>query len=201
MAVAVPAARAAVAAPAQAPAALVRAQAALARAAVALVPAVAALLRAAVARVRAAGAPVRARVAPAVAQGNRHRRGRSCRWQRRLCQYRWHDADRRRNWFRRRGRPRCGRNLGDRRELWDGGKLRGDNGTTHAAAGGEAHGSGVEPWQLLRWESHGDQLGKPGASQTFIKALHAAGFNTLRLPLTWTDHIGAVPTSPSTRPG
>ena len=36
--------------------------------------------------------------------------------------------------------------------------------------------------------------GNPAPTQTFIKALHAAGFNTLRLPVTWTDHIGAAPT-------
>jgi endoglucanase len=37
-------------------------------------------------------------------------------------------------------------------------------------------------------------FGNPAPTQTFIKALHAAGFNTLRLPVTWTDHIGAAPT-------
>ena len=36
--------------------------------------------------------------------------------------------------------------------------------------------------------------GNPTPSQTLIKAVHAAGFNTLRLPVTWTDHIGAAPT-------
>jgi endoglucanase len=35
--------------------------------------------------------------------------------------------------------------------------------------------------------------GNPTPSQTLIQAVHAAGFNTLRLPVTWTDHIGAAP--------
>jgi endoglucanase len=36
--------------------------------------------------------------------------------------------------------------------------------------------------------------GNPTPSQTLINAVHAAGFKTLRLPVTWTDHIGAAPT-------
>jgi endoglucanase len=36
--------------------------------------------------------------------------------------------------------------------------------------------------------------GNPAPTQTFINALHAAGFKTLRLPVTWTSHIGAGPT-------
>jgi endoglucanase len=36
--------------------------------------------------------------------------------------------------------------------------------------------------------------GNPAPNQTLINAVHAAGFNTLRLPVTWTDHIGAAPT-------
>ena len=36
--------------------------------------------------------------------------------------------------------------------------------------------------------------GNPAPTQTFINAVHAAGFKTLRLPVTWTDHIGAGPT-------
>jgi endoglucanase len=35
--------------------------------------------------------------------------------------------------------------------------------------------------------------GNPTPSQAFITALHSAGFKTLRLPVTWTDHIGAGP--------
>jgi len=31
--------------------------------------------------------------------------------------------------------------------------------------------------------------GNPAPNQTLINAVHAAGFNTLRLPVTWTDHI------------
>jgi endoglucanase len=35
--------------------------------------------------------------------------------------------------------------------------------------------------------------GNPTPSQTLIKAVHAAGFKLLRLPVGWTDHIGAGP--------
>ena len=35
--------------------------------------------------------------------------------------------------------------------------------------------------------------GNPTPNQTLIKAVHAAGFNTLRIPVTWTNHIGAAP--------
>lgn len=36
-------------------------------------------------------------------------------------------------------------------------------------------------------------FGNPAPNQTLIDAVHAAGFKTLRLPVTWTDHIGAAP--------
>jgi endoglucanase len=35
--------------------------------------------------------------------------------------------------------------------------------------------------------------GNPAPSQTLINAVHSAGFKTLRLPVTWTDHIGPAP--------
>src|SRR5262245_40912436 len=35
--------------------------------------------------------------------------------------------------------------------------------------------------------------GNPTPNQTLIKAVHAAGFKTLRIPVTWTTHIGAGP--------
>ena len=35
--------------------------------------------------------------------------------------------------------------------------------------------------------------GNPTPNQTLIKAVHAAGFQTLRIPVTWTTHIGAGP--------
>jgi len=35
--------------------------------------------------------------------------------------------------------------------------------------------------------------GNPTPSQTLINAVHTAGFKTLRLPVTWTNHIGAAP--------
>jgi endoglucanase len=36
-------------------------------------------------------------------------------------------------------------------------------------------------------------FGNPTPTQSLIDAVHAAGFQTLRLPVTWTDHIGASP--------
>ena len=36
--------------------------------------------------------------------------------------------------------------------------------------------------------------GNPAPNQTLINAVHAAGFKTLRLPVSWTTHIGAAPT-------
>jgi endoglucanase len=35
--------------------------------------------------------------------------------------------------------------------------------------------------------------GNPTPTQTIITAVHAAGFKTLRLPVTWTNHIGGSP--------
>ena len=35
--------------------------------------------------------------------------------------------------------------------------------------------------------------GNPTPTQTLINAVHAAGFKTLRLPVTWTNHIGSAP--------
>jgi len=35
--------------------------------------------------------------------------------------------------------------------------------------------------------------GNPTPTQTIVNAVHAAGFRTLRLSVTWTDHIGAAP--------
>ena len=35
--------------------------------------------------------------------------------------------------------------------------------------------------------------GNPTPTQTLINAVHAAGFKTLRLPVTWTNHIGPAP--------
>ncbi|HEY7371523.1 MAG TPA: glycoside hydrolase family 5 protein, partial [Polyangia bacterium] len=36
-------------------------------------------------------------------------------------------------------------------------------------------------------------FGNPTPSQTLINAVHTAGFKTLRIPVTWTNHIGAGP--------
>ena len=35
--------------------------------------------------------------------------------------------------------------------------------------------------------------GNPTPTQTLINAVHSAGFKTLRLPVSWTNHIGAAP--------
>jgi endoglucanase len=35
--------------------------------------------------------------------------------------------------------------------------------------------------------------GNPETTQAMIQAVHAAGFHTMRIPVTWTDHIGAGP--------
>jgi endoglucanase len=35
--------------------------------------------------------------------------------------------------------------------------------------------------------------GNPETTQAMLQAVHAAGFNTVRIPVTWTDHIGAAP--------
>jgi endoglucanase len=35
--------------------------------------------------------------------------------------------------------------------------------------------------------------GNPTPTQALINAVHAAGFKTLRLPVTWTNHIGSAP--------
>jgi len=36
-------------------------------------------------------------------------------------------------------------------------------------------------------------FGNPTPTQTLINAVHAAGFKTMRIPVTWTNHIGAAP--------
>lgn len=36
-------------------------------------------------------------------------------------------------------------------------------------------------------------FGNPTPSQALINSVHSAGFNTLRLPVTWTGHIGGAP--------
>jgi endoglucanase len=36
-------------------------------------------------------------------------------------------------------------------------------------------------------------FGNPAPTQTLVDAVHAAGFKTLRLPVTWTNHLGAAP--------
>ena len=111
-------------------------------------------------------------VRPDMGRAERHRVGRSCRWQRRQRRDR-RDVDRRCDWFRRcdgfrrRGRARYGRQHGDRWQHRHRRKHRRDQRTAHAAAGGQADDSWLEPGQLVRREPDGDQLGKPGADASF----------------------------------
>lgn len=66
--------------------------------------------------------------------------------------------------------------------------------------------SGLTPQQFVKAMSPGWNLGNtydadpnetswgnPETTQAMIQAVHAAGFNTVRIPVTWTDHIGAAP--------
>src|SRR5207344_216756 len=86
----------------------------------------------------------------------------------------------------------------------------GRGGTTGAAGaagtGGSAVGTLPPPQPVLKMMSPGWNLGNsfdaspnetsfgnPTPNQTLINAVHAAGFNTLRIPVTWTSHIGAAP--------
>jgi endoglucanase len=38
--------------------------------------------------------------------------------------------------------------------------------------------------------------GNPETTQAMVQAVQAAGFRTMRIPVTWTDHIGAAPAYP-----
>ena len=80
-------------------------------------------------------------------------------------------------------------------------------GTATATGTGTGTATGVTPQQVVQVMPPGWNLGNsfdgdpnvtsfgnPAPNQTLINAVHAAGFNTLRLPVTWTDHIGAAPT-------
>ena len=90
----------------------------------------------------------------------------------------------------------------------------GSTGSGGTAAGGSGGGGGsagtagqLTPLQVVKLMSPGWNLGNsfdadpdvtswgnPVPTQSFIQAVHAAGFNTLRLPVTWTSHLGAAPT-------
>ncbi|HKO51137.1 MAG TPA: glycoside hydrolase family 5 protein [Polyangiaceae bacterium] len=96
-----------------------------------------------------------------------------------------------------------------------GGHLTGTGGTTGvggmlAGTGGALSNGGaagaLTPQQAAKLMSPGWNLGNsfdaspnetswgnPTPSQTLINAVHSAGFKTLRLPVTWTNHIGAGP--------
>ena len=80
-----------------------------------------------------------------------------------------------------------------------------DSGSDSGADGGSK--TALTPQQLVKVMPPGWNLGNsfdgdpdvtswgnPAPNLTLIDALHTAGFNTLRLPVTWTDHIGAAPT-------
>lgn len=67
--------------------------------------------------------------------------------------------------------------------------------------------SGLTPQQFVKAMAPGWNLGNtfdadptetswgnPETTQAMVQTVHAAGFNTMRIPVTWTDHIGASPT-------
>jgi endoglucanase len=87
---------------------------------------------------------------------------------------------------------------------------QGRGGTTGSGGSSSTGGTGgsgqLTPQQAVQLMSPGWNLGNsfdaapnetsygnPTPSQTLINAVHAAGFKTLRLPVTWTDHIAAAP--------
>ena len=88
------------------------------------------------------------------------------------------------------------------------GGVAGTGGSGGSGAGGGAGGSSgqLTPQTAAKLMSPGWNLGNsfdatpnetswgnPTPSQTLIKAVHAAGFKLLRLPVGWTDHLGAGP--------
>lgn len=75
-----------------------------------------------------------------------------------------------------------------------------------SGAGGGAPAGQLTPQQAVQLMAPGWNLGNsfdatpnetswgnPTPTQTLINAVHTAGFKTLRLPVTWTNHIGAGP--------
>jgi endoglucanase len=79
-------------------------------------------------------------------------------------------------------------------------------GGTGGLSGSGGLSGGLTPQQAITLMSPGWNLGNsfdaipnetswgnPTPSQALITAVHAAGFKTLRLPVTWTDHIGPAP--------
>jgi endoglucanase len=86
------------------------------------------------------------------------------------------------------------------------GGAAGRGGTGGSSAGGSG-GMGLPPPQaVLKSMPPGWNLGNsfdatpnetswgnPTPNQTLIKAVHSAGFNTLRIPVSWTNHLGGSP--------
>jgi endoglucanase len=83
----------------------------------------------------------------------------------------------------------------------------GDSGSSSRHGADAGSGGALTPEQVVKVMPPGWNLGNsfdgdptvtsfgnPAPNQTLIDAVHAAGFNTLRLPVTWTDHVGAAPT-------
>ena len=81
----------------------------------------------------------------------------------------------------------------------------GSKATGGAATGGNSSGR-LTPQQAVQLMAPGWNLGNsfdatpnetswgnPTPSQAIVNAVHTAGFKTLRLAVTWTDHIGAAP--------
>jgi len=110
----------------------------------------------------------------------------------------WRDYDSRRNdderWYdQRRWNHDSRRNNGERwhdDERRDHGHRRKQH--VHARPG-QGDVPGLESGQLLRRFSQVTSWGNPAPNQTLINAVHAAGFNLLRLPVTWGPHLGAAP--------
>ena len=84
-----------------------------------------------------------------------------------------------------------------------GGAVTGSGGSGNGSAGATGQ---LTPQQVVKLMSPGWNLGNsfdatpdvtswgnPLPAQSFIKAVHDAGFKTLRLPVTWADHLGAAP--------
>jgi endoglucanase len=78
--------------------------------------------------------------------------------------------------------------------------------TTTTTGTGTAMGRALTPQEVVKVMPPGWNLGNsfdgypnvtswgnPAPSQTLIDAVRGAGFNTLRLPVTWTNHIGDAP--------
>ncbi|HTA93388.1 MAG TPA: glycoside hydrolase family 5 protein [Polyangiaceae bacterium] len=72
----------------------------------------------------------------------------------------------------------------------------GDGGTMNALTPQQVVKAMAPGWNLgntFDADPNETSWGNPETTQAMIQAVHAAGFNTMRIPVTWTDHIGAAP--------